>query len=112
MSNLLQDRIEDTSPNNFNLPGFRTALAMNVGVLAKDSNLVTLTVESTTAYAYTGDFFGLLKHLRIPDHYHYFMAYINRIEDPQMFDGLLTDILLVNNTTLDQFSSAYRTTIA
>lgn len=111
MTALLHTRIADTSPSNFNNSTFRYAMAMNNANLAKAENTQVVTVEPTVAHKYTGDFFGLLKHLRIPDHYHWFIAYANGVEDSQMYDGLLTDIIVIDNRPIDDFSASFRTTV-
>lgn len=110
MADLLLDRITDPSPINFNTPSFRHALVMNNARLTRPENVLAFRVEPTIAHKYKGDFFGLLKHLRIDDQYHWFIAYVNGIEDSQMFDGLKTDITIVDNRPIDDFSSAFRTT--
>lgn len=110
MATLLADRVLDNTPTVFNLPTFRRAMVANNAHIANQNEVATFSVEPTTALRYTGDFFGLLSHMKVPDQYHYFIAYINGIEDPLMYDGLKNQVLMVDNPQMDEFATGFRTT--
>lgn len=60
----------------------------------------TTSISSVIANKYKGDFRGLLKHLKVPDAHIEANIYVNDLTSSTDYEGINTDIKLINPTEL------------
>jgi|AAUQ01.1.fsa_nt_gi hypothetical protein len=65
-----------------------------------DSDITTITIDRTNELEFRGNFFGLLNYLKIPTEFWYITMELNNIDNPFLYDGLLTDVKTYNPTIL------------
>ena len=86
---------------------FVSAIAM-LRELDRKNKLRRELIDPSIAHRYEGNFFGLLKHLRVPEWQKYFVLNINHLTDPVDFDGEQTEIKLIPDNALTALVSQWR----
>jgi hypothetical protein len=66
-----------------------------------------LVVTAAIAYKYQGDFYGLLDHLNIPKHYHYYILVHNGYRHAGDYLGEDTEVRVPDLSKIEMLSSLY-----
>jgi len=86
--------LDTLQTNNYNLDDYSSYNdnLLYLDYIKKHYSFQEILVEPSTAYAYQGNFIGLLSELRIEPNLYLFTMYINNINNPVLFDGKLSSL--------------------
>ena len=104
MASLL-DRTDTTDPAIYSDPRFLTSLQLHMPYINNPENVVLIDVDRSLSASFRGDFFGLLVALNVPSRYRYVMALVNEVWDSTMYEGNLTQIKILSDTTVDDLAA-------
>lgn len=88
-------------------PGYFVMLESHLPYLREKGLTSTKVVEGQQAAKYAGDFHGLLNSLQVGKKFHYLVTRLNGYVRSQDYDGLRTEILLVDERTVSGIIATY-----
>ena len=88
---------------------FRNIIEDHLTFLRESNDLTMISIESSMAYKYEGDLFGLLFHYKVTFEYHWIVMRLNNMTNPNQTKNTLLSLLIPNRTILERIKNVYMT---
>lgn len=89
---------------------FRNNIELHLPYLRAQTSNSRSVLDSTVAYRFENDFYGLLTALGHPAYLHWIYMRVNELKDPRQFDGKTMTLNLPLPSTIESLRSLYNTT--
>lgn len=103
----INDYIVDTGEDVYYTSAFHIEAESHFPRMVEEGMIFTQAVTNLQAVVYEGDFFGLLRELKVPDYAHWVALKMNGYDSPTQFQKTTTSVILPNLSELDMVKSVF-----
>lgn len=101
---------KNNSDGKYHTAGFKRNMEDFIPKLMNSDKTRTVTLEYAVTKKWTGDFFGLMKELKLDYNYRWIAMRINGLHSPSDWDGEELTVLVPATTEIDAILAKYLTT--
>lgn len=103
----IDDLIADSGEDVYYTSAFHIEVESQFPRMLEEGMIFTQTVTNLQGVVYEGDFFGLLRELKVPDYAHWVALRMNGYDSPTQFMKTTTSVILPNLSELDMVKSVF-----
>lgn len=101
---------KNNDEDKYHTDGFKKVIEDFLPTLKQSEKTTTVTVDYAIAQKWTGDFYGLLKELKIPYNYRWVTMRANGLHSSSDWTGEDTSVVIVATTDVDNVLAKHLTT--